>query len=282
MVETPSTVEVNVVMGAQLRAIVRSALIHVRNAVKDSTQIEDASQDDVLDTIDLELEKWPLSLEGDNDDTLPQWLFKRFGHYRPEFADEVWDRLTDDNKAFWQHEADAVRRAVGRGGFKTSPDENLQQPYAMLEEVNRKADADGGMVKGAFGPLDLKNTESLGEAIRIAVGAASTCWGNLRGAGVFESEKALDIATQLEHHVMAKIGEGLGLIGQRHQALADRLRSYRNAGHPTVSIQQAYSILAGTSTPEEYASALQPRPGNAAELGRPTKGPVGTPDPQDL
>jgi hypothetical protein len=35
------------------------------------------------------------------------------------------------------------------------------------------------------------------EAVFQAVGAASACWDNLEGAGVFESEKAKDIGEEL-------------------------------------------------------------------------------------
>jgi hypothetical protein len=35
------------------------------------------------------------------------------------------------------------------------------------------------------------------EAIRIAIGAASVCWEKMEGTGVFQSERALEIAEQL-------------------------------------------------------------------------------------
>lgn len=46
-------------------------------------------------------------------DTLPQWLRDRYG-------EDVgpWEYLTDDTRSYWRHEADAVRRAVERGGFR--------------------------------------------------------------------------------------------------------------------------------------------------------------------
>jgi hypothetical protein len=45
------------------------------------------------------------------EDTLPQWLYKRFksGH---------WEDLSEDDQEYWRHEAEAVRRAVDRNGFK--------------------------------------------------------------------------------------------------------------------------------------------------------------------
>lgn len=49
------------------------------------------------------------------EDTLPAWLAKRFD---PRGAD--WDGLSDDDRAYWAHQAAAVRRAVARGGFKAT------------------------------------------------------------------------------------------------------------------------------------------------------------------
>lgn len=263
----PTTVEVNVVMGAQTRAIVRSALLHVRNKMRDRTDIEDESQERIISEIDAELVKWPLG--GEAEDTLDHWLYNRFGRLMerldPTEVAKNWEQLEEDGKLYWSHEAAAVRRAVGRGGFKTSPDEiDINHPISELHEANARS---GNMVKG-YRQLDLKNAESLGEAIRIAVGAASTCWTNMMGAGVFKSEEALDIATQLEHHIMAYITRGLGEIGQRHDALARRLRAYRDRGDTMVNIQQVYAILSGTTTPEEYTSALQPRPATPQERDR--------------
>jgi hypothetical protein len=55
--------------------------------------------------------------------------------------------------------------------------------------------------------LNLKQAESLGEAIRMSVGAASVCWSDMKGTGVFLSEQALDIATQLEHDIIRRMGD---------------------------------------------------------------------------
>jgi hypothetical protein len=46
-------------------------------------------------------------------DTLPAWLAQRFDPRGPD-----WNALTDDDRAYWEHQARAVRRAVERGGFK--------------------------------------------------------------------------------------------------------------------------------------------------------------------
>jgi hypothetical protein len=55
-------------------------------------------------------------------DTLPAWLHQRFAVNGPT----SWERLDDGQRAYWEHQARAVRRAVDRGGFKdgvTSPTE---------------------------------------------------------------------------------------------------------------------------------------------------------------
>lgn len=44
--------------------------------------------------------------------------------------------------------------------------------------------------------LELEKVE-LHTSVFVAIGAASTCWENLRGAGVFDSEQAKNIADQL-------------------------------------------------------------------------------------
>lgn len=50
-------------------------------------------------------------------DTLPAWLHSRFSD---TLAAPAWDRLTDDDRSYWEHQARAVRRAVARGGFKAA------------------------------------------------------------------------------------------------------------------------------------------------------------------
>lgn len=50
-------------------------------------------------------------------------------------------------------------------------------------------------------PLDKPVHEAIGEAI----GGASTCWENLRGAGVFDSTRASAIADELEEFLRQKL-----------------------------------------------------------------------------
>lgn len=261
-VEEPQTVEVNVVMGAQLRAVVRSALIHVRNKLND-LEMEDSRKLQVRDLIDRELVEWPLG--GEADDTLAQWLYNRFSMARNH---DAWEELEENQQQYWEHEAAAVRRAVGRGGFRP----NTEQAHNYQTQASRIAKpGPSGEIKGLV-PMHLKEADDISQAIRWVVGAASMCWSAPEQAGVFKSEEALDIATQLEHYLNDYVAYMGAEVLRRHQALGERLRNYRNAGQPTVSIAQVYAILTGTATPEEYNSALQVRPGSAAELGRPTDG----------
>lgn len=253
MAETPETVEVNVVMGAQLRAIVRSALIHVRQLVDKNT----SNVGQALAVIDAELSRWPLG--ADPEDTLPQWLYWRFGRYVDHGDVPEWNDLNEADQTFWRHEADAVRRAVGRGGFKSAKKRLNLLLSAPINELHQKDAESGGNVQ-SLRPLGLKNAESLGEAIRIAVGAASTCWTNMMGAGVFKSEEALDISVQLEHYVHDRIRLGLGQIQERHQAVADLMQKYIDSGQPMVNAVQVGNLLTGRTRPEEYASALTPQP----------------------
>jgi hypothetical protein len=260
MAEIPETIEVNVVMGAQLRAIVRSALIHVRNKLGEVPMMPSALFT-ARAVIDEELEKWPLS--ADPADTLAQWLLYRFASVQTgERFTPNWNELSESERTHWEHEAAAVRRAVGRGGFKTSPGEvEISTPVSDLHQAHANSN---GEVKG-YMQLDLKRAEDLGEAIRIAVGAASMCWSKISEAGIFQSETALDIATQLEHHVTSLITLALGQIGERHQALGELLAKYNNDGQPVISVRQALDILTGRSTPVEYGSALQVLPRGMGE-----------------
>lgn len=53
----------------------------------------------------------------------------------------------------------------------------------------------------------------LSEAVHLALGEASTCWDNLAGAGVFQSERAREIALELEAWIeQHKPGRSLGTV----------------------------------------------------------------------
>lgn len=48
-------------------------------------------------------------------DTLAAWLYNRFSDTVSIYS---WEELPEVDKDFWEHEANAVRRAVARAGFK--------------------------------------------------------------------------------------------------------------------------------------------------------------------
>jgi hypothetical protein len=52
-------------------------------------------------------------------DTLDAWLFYRYGGKATKGdGGAAWRALVPEDRLYWQHEADAVRRAVKRNGFK--------------------------------------------------------------------------------------------------------------------------------------------------------------------
>lgn len=85
-------------------------------------------------------------------DTLSAWLYQRFAviHGAP-----AWDRLADGDRAYWEHHAEAVRRAVSRGGFKAvAPDAASAPPAAPLRpvqasSVSESAQSAAGASEGA-------------------------------------------------------------------------------------------------------------------------------------
>lgn len=110
MAETPQEVEINVVMGTQLRAIVRSALLHVKNKyakLKPDT-VEDylALPMQIEEIIDAELAAWPMSTT-DEEDHLPAFLEERFTKEGTEYSE-----------GYWEFQAASVRRAVGKGRLR--------------------------------------------------------------------------------------------------------------------------------------------------------------------
>ncbi|MFJ6010196.1 hypothetical protein ACIQHZ_31415 [Streptomyces halstedii] len=50
-------------------------------------------------------------------DTLAAWLFNRYATESPLWG-TPWEDIPEDAQSYWEHEANAVRRAVARGGFK--------------------------------------------------------------------------------------------------------------------------------------------------------------------
>lgn len=69
------------------------------------------------------------------EDTLAQWLYKRFSQTRHTVP---WDRLTESDQDYWIHEAKATRRAVMRGGFK----DNFRSFARMETDTDRYIEND--------------------------------------------------------------------------------------------------------------------------------------------
>lgn len=125
MAETPRAAEINVTSGPTMRAVVRAVLLQVLEAVRHNHR-EMSKTDlpwgisDVETQIGKEFERW----KGDdaNEDTLAEWLYNRFAFGRR--GARGWMEMEHEDRMFWEHEADAVRRAVGRGGFKRLENDN--------------------------------------------------------------------------------------------------------------------------------------------------------------
>lgn len=77
--------------------------------------------------------------------------------------------------------------------------ERLTEPYQHIEQSDEE-----------FWFNYLSNADDLEQAVFVAVGAASGCWDNLSGAGVFESNKA------------KAIGKGLIEAIKHHTSLSQR------------------------------------------------------------
>lgn len=74
---------------------------------------------------------------GRSKDTLPHWLYERFGSKHSTFK---WDAMSDGDRTYWAHEAAAIRRAVARNGFKhgdtDASEELFEEAYAAAEEAD--------------------------------------------------------------------------------------------------------------------------------------------------
>ncbi len=71
-----------------------------------------------------------------DEDTLPAWLYQRFAviHGIP-----AWDRIDDGQRAYWEHQAAAVRRAVARGGFKA-----VEETHVVADDSDDPEHIDDG------------------------------------------------------------------------------------------------------------------------------------------
>lgn len=119
-------------------------------------------------------------------DALPEWLYQRFDRQRVG----AWSDLSDEDRAYWAHEAAAVRRAVARGGFKTPSPQNLRQ---LVDQVAAELhDGDPATYHGPAGPGDCKRcattytppthyqrddgVDCCVHTIPVAPGSCPACW----------------------------------------------------------------------------------------------------------
>jgi hypothetical protein len=89
----------------------RDAACH---AVEGPAGEEGADPGTILDRLEIALpgtEAKPAVVE---QDTLPAWLYQRFAVIH---GCAPWDQIDDGQRAYWEHQARAVRRAVERNGF---------------------------------------------------------------------------------------------------------------------------------------------------------------------
>lgn len=80
---------------------------------------------------------------------------------------------------------------------------------------------------------------TLQSAVFQALGAASACWENLAGAGIFESDRAKEIGERLVEFIREDdVPELLAEVGHLHAALADRDRSAATAYTPPTALMR--------------------------------------------
>lgn len=66
----------------------------------------------------------------------------------------------------------------------------------------------------------------LSEAVQVAVGGASACWENLGGAGVFQSDRALEISDALIAWIEDNYVTKVEAMEQAQQAVGNYQRKY--------------------------------------------------------
>lgn len=95
---------------------------------------------------------------------------------------------------------------------------------------------------------------SLDEWVGQALGAASSCWSNLRGAGVFQSEQCAEVLDALMAHLNEVIN---GVI-------EGTTRAVREGAKATLNEEQGSEPLLGLATTRELLRELEVR----AAVGR--------------
>lgn len=97
-------------------------------------------------------------------DTLPAWLYQRFAVIH---GCASWDQIADGERAYWERQARAVRRAVARGGFKAvAPDAASVPPGAPVSApqpsgVSESTQSPTGAPTGHLGDLPSTDRDAL-------------------------------------------------------------------------------------------------------------------------
>ena len=78
------------------------------------------------------------------ENTLGQWLYRRYG--MQGLFPLTWLEISKDYQDYWEHEAQAVTRAVARGGFNREPEdqgEGLHEKFFVkkIHDPDGKHDA---------------------------------------------------------------------------------------------------------------------------------------------
>jgi hypothetical protein len=108
----------------------------------------------------------------------------------PYAPNSAWEQISDgigtEEEPYWWHVDN--HNAISHDGGLT---------YYMIDEP-LEGNGAPRIYSTLLRPVVHRDVpKNLREAVQIAVGAASSCWENLRGAGVFDSERALQVSEDL-------------------------------------------------------------------------------------
>lgn len=107
-------------------------------------------------------------------------------------------------------------------------------------------------------PADWKlfddDPETLEEAVQLAVGAASVCWSDMAGKGVFESERALEISKQLIQYLKTEPGSRSQFRKVSNEK-ADLEKQLRIANSALMHLDSHWTPP--TPVPPQFAEALR-------------------------
>jgi hypothetical protein len=122
-----------------------------------------------------------------------------------------------------------------------TPEQSVnEQSISDPEEPNMPETPTTTPIVPILGQPDADGVWSMPSTIRAAIGAASMCWSDMTGKGVFESERALQIADELMANVDAYAAERVA----EHRAALGQVRGAVSAAR---AILAEHDCAAGTS-----------------------------------